>query len=511
MKKVGLSVLILILFLFGCRNQGKVVADWPNAVTYEIFVQSFYDSDGDGIGDINGMTQKLDYLEDLGIQAVWLMPIMPSPTYHKYDVTDYRDIHPDYGTMEDFKNFVDEAHQRNIHVVIDLVINHTSNQHPWFQASMKGQNAYRDFYVWEKEDKVSDLDTVKTGPDSDNPYHWHPVEGDDEMYYGFFWGGMPDLNFNNPEVKEEIYEIARYWLEDLNVDGFRLDAARHIFDENAEDNHAFWVEFKEEMQKIKPDVYLVGEVWSDMKSVAPYLKGIPALFNFDMGTKILEVVNEQNESGLPGFHQHILNYYDSVNNNFVDATFITNHDQNRVMSEVDGDVNKAKMAASLLFSLPGAPYIYYGEEIGMLGKKPDEQIREPFIWDTGQNDSGQPSWQEAVYSTSETVTPLKLQKEDPGSIYNHYRSWIHYRNQSEILTYGSIIPTDIKVDGIASYYRFQDQDTLLVIHNLKDQVMEVNDPVFKRFNKTANTFNGDINLQEEGAEVSPYTSVILKN
>ncbi|MEO1807994.1 MAG: alpha-amylase family glycosyl hydrolase, partial [Bacteroidota bacterium] len=164
-------------------------AQWPNGVTYEIFVQSFYDTDGDSIGDFNGITEKLDYLADLGIEAIWLMPISPSPSYHKYDVTDYRDVHPDYGTMSDFKRMVEQAHRRNIKVVMDLVINHSSSEHPWFIESRKGpDNPYREYYVWRDYEEVKDEISKKTiSLDSDNITQWHPNGDDAERYYGFFY------------------------------------------------------------------------------------------------------------------------------------------------------------------------------------------------------------------------------------------------------------------------------------------------------------------------------------
>ncbi|MGK7397522.1 MAG: alpha-amylase family glycosyl hydrolase [Candidatus Cyclobacteriaceae bacterium M3_2C_046] len=520
MKINHLWMILVLLGLMACNQavdqsaqDEEIAAEFPNAVTYEIFVQSFYDSNGDGIGDINGMTSKLDYLEELGVKGIWLMPIMPSPTYHKYDVTDYRDIHPDYGTLEDFKHFLSEAHNRDIKVVIDFVINHTSNHHPWFQSAIQDKNSpYRDFYVWEHKDDVAHLDTVETGPDSDNPHHWHPVEGDDEMYYGFFWGGMPDLNFNNPKVKEEIFDAGRFWLEEVGVDGFRLDAARHIFDEKAEDNHKFWVEFKQAMEQVKPDVYLVGEVWSDVKSVAPYLKGIPALFNFDMGLKILEAVKTGNEAELPKFHKYIQNYYDSVNADFIDAIFITNHDQNRVMNELNGDINKAKIASSILLTLPGSPYLYYGEEIGMKGEKPDEQIREPFIWDYDQTDPGQTSWLEPVYSTAETLDPLVEQIKDPNSLYHHYENLIHKRNHSEILTYGHIEPTGIKKQGLSSYYRIYEQDTMLVVHNLTENVIALEHDLFNHFNQAyIQTKGAELHLDHTNLVIPSYTTIVLEN
>jgi len=290
------SGIMLLLALGSCTKESKqpaskaeaYEAQWPNAVTYEIFIQSFYDSDGDSIGDFTGMTQKLNYLQNLGVKGVWLMPMMPSPSYHKYDVTDYRSTHPDYGTLEQFKDFINEAHQRDIKVVIDFVVNHTGADHPWFLESKKGpESEFRDYYVWRKrEDILEEIEKKETSLDSDNITQWHAAEGNEELYYGFFWGGMPDLNYDNPAVRKEIFDAGKFWLSEVGVDGFRLDAAKHIFpDDRPEDNHNFWIEFRSEMEKVKPDVYLVGEVWSDAQTVAPYLKGLPAAFNFDFGLK----------------------------------------------------------------------------------------------------------------------------------------------------------------------------------------------------------------------------------
>ena len=207
MKKTQLVTLFSSLALMSACDQ-KVTPPvqnyWPNAgVTYEIFVQSFHDSDGDGIGDINGVTEKLDYIKELGANAIWFMPIMPSPTYHKYDVTDYKAIHPDYGTMEDFKRLLDEAHKRDIKIVIDMIINHTSTQHPWFEGAKSGEeNSFRDYYVWAKKDTIASfLDKKVITLDSDNIRQWHDPGKGEHYYYGFFWGGMPDLNFDNPVVR----------------------------------------------------------------------------------------------------------------------------------------------------------------------------------------------------------------------------------------------------------------------------------------------------------------------
>ena len=436
---------------------------WPNGVTYEIFVQSFADSNGDGIGDINGLAQKLDYLVELGIDAIWLMPIHPSPSYHKYDVTDYYGIHPDYGTMDDFKRFLKEAHQKNLKVVIDLVINHTSHKHPWFVESKKGSdNPYREFYIWRDYEEVKDEIAKKTITlDSDNITQWHENPDDTERYYGFFWWEMPDLNYDSPKVREEIYKVGRYWLEEIGVDGFRLDAAGHIYpDDRKEDAYAFWEEFRGEMQKVKPDVYLVGEIWGKPEKLAPYLNGLPSLFNFSLSEAITQTLQGKKEKPILQSLINTLEAYEAVNPEFIDATILSNHDQNRIMSELDGDIAKAKMAASLLFTLPGSPYLYYGEEIGMMGKKPDEQIREPFIWDEPGKDPLQTNWEELVYNGPDSIQSLAQQKEDSQSLFNHYKNLIQLRKAFPALREGNF-----QVLGQNAFVRSL-SDSLTIVHNV---------------------------------------------
>lgn len=445
------------------------VSNWPQAVTYEIFVQSFADSDGDSIGDIKGMTLKLPYLQDLGVKAVWLMPMHPSPSYHKYDVTDYYDIHPEYGTLEDFKDFVKEAHEHDIKVVIDLVVNHTARDHPWFQEAMNNPNSpYRDYYVWADKDSIADQIAKKEVTlDSDNITQWHDAPGNSQSYYGFFWGGMPDLNFDKEAVRQEIFKIGRFWLEEVDVDGFRLDAARHIFpDDRPEDNHAWWQTFRAEMEKVKPDVYLIGEVWDATEEVAPYFRGLHALFNFDMSYAMTEAAAKAKGEGLVKKHQEIREFYKTVTPDFIDATFLTNHDQNRIMSELQNDLDKARMAAALLFTLPGSPYLYYGEEIGMRGKKPDENIREPFLWDRKENDQVRTKWIEPEYSTDDTIVPLALQQGDSSSLYHHYKKLIGLRNSSLAITFGELLQAKTEKPEMVIFRRLEGDEDLLILHNL---------------------------------------------
>jgi alpha-amylase len=516
-KKSFTAYLLMLFGAFSCRD--KKTPPWPLGVKYEVFVRSFADGNGDGIGDFVGLTRKLDYIQALGVNGIWLMPIMKSKSYHKYDVMDYKSIDPEYGTIEEFKVFLREAHKRNIKVVIDLIVNHTAFDHPWFQSAINEKNSsYRNYYVWAQKDSITEVIAKKeTALDSDNINQWHPVKGDSlgEHYYGYFWDGMPDLNFDNPKVKQEFVEIGHYWLKELGVDGFRLDAAKHIFTrDRADDNHAFWVWFRAEMQKIKPDVYLVGEVWSPAEEVAPYLKGLPSLFNFDMGYSIIEAVQaEQDAKNIIKKYKSINDYYGRYSKEFLDATFLRNHDQNRVMSELAGDMDKAKIAASILLTLPGTPYIYYGEEIGMKGMKPDEYIREPLLWaTTPDKDKLETEWLQPKYSTSLNVTPIALQLGNPRSLLNFYKGLINYRNGQEALTKGELLESDIENESLVSFIRKSGKDELLVVHNLTNTSVEIT--LFgslKNFNSVDySTSRKRIKLKKGLLTIPSYTSLIIK-
>lgn len=498
-------------------------------ITYEIFVQSFADSNGDGIGDIPGMTSKLDYLSDLGIEAIWLMPISKSPSYHKYDVVDYKSIHPDYGTLDDFKTFLHKAHTRGIKVIIDFIINHTSDQHNWFLESKKGdKNPYRDYYIWEKEGVIKDeIAKRETSHDSDNITQWHKLEGNEELYYGFFYGGMPDLNYDNPKVFDEIVEIGRFWLEEIGVDGLRMDAAKHIFREHrAIDNHAFWVKFKGAMKAIKPDVYIVGEVWADAKTTAPFSKGLPSLFNFDLAFSIEHIINSGVvSSSSTSEYSHVVSedstfintliqnqqIFKKANSEYVDATFLSNHDQNRVASVLNNKKNKIKQAAAILLTLPGRPFIYYGEELGMLGVKPDENIREPFLWNDKESDNSRANWMVPSHTADSTVLNASVQASKANSILNTYKSLIKTRKESLALSKGNLTAIDFKNKSILAYGRMSKDQSVLVLHNVGKEKVSLDLP---------NIYVGHSNLlfkmrskmtKEGRIELSANGSIVLAN
>lgn len=462
---------------FTLEYRSKTGEEGKSGVYYEIFVRAFADSDGDGIGDFNGITENLDYLQELGIDGIWLMPINASPSYHGYDVTDYLSVNSEYGTEEDFKRLLEEAHKRGIRVIMDFVINHTSNEHPWFQAALADENSpYRDYYRWVHKNDAADYNT---GDRSDwDSRVWH--KSGDFYYYGMFNAGMPDLNYNNPAVREAIKAAAGKWLE-MGVDGFRLDAAMHIYGANEFKQEtdptgstlAWWNEFARYCESINPDVYLVGEAWHEDAVLAEYVQPFDTKFNFAFQEKLLGCVIGQTaltkNQLLSVYLQDILSAYDEVDSNYLDGVFGSNHDQDRIMSTI-GSAAQAKQVAAVYLTLPGNPFIYYGEELGMLGAKPDEMIRTPFLW--GKESSYHTSW---IADPQNTVTPtLQMQKGDPNSMFSCYQTLIALRKASPALTKGSYEAVDLGNDSIMAYIREAEGQRLLVIHNFSAETQTLN-------------------------------------
>jgi glycosidase len=439
---------------------------WNDVVFYEIFVRSFYDSDGDGIGDLNGVIEKLDYLndgdptttDDLGVTGIWLMPIMVSPSYHGYDVVDYFNINPDYGTNEDFMRLMEEANARGIHVIVDLVMNHTSTANPWFIESKNPDSDKRDWYVW------ADEDPGFRGPWGQNV--WYKTANG--TYYAVFWSGMPDLNYENPEVTAAMQEIIRFWLEDMGADGFRLDAIKHIVEdgriqENSNSTHDWLEGFYTFYKEINPNAFTVGEAWTSTQQVVDYTGDeVDIAFQFDLA---LDILNSADVGLAPIFSKTQQEVVDSFPTNQY-ATFITNHDQNRVMSQLNEDEAKARLAASILLTGSGVPFIYYGEEIGMTGSKPDEDIRLPMQWASNSPrvgfTEGTP-WRPAAADFP--VRSVTRQEDDPDSLLTHYRTLIHLRNNHEALRVGDWTLVEANSGRLYTFLRQTENETILVIIN----------------------------------------------
>lgn len=445
---------------------------WNDRVFYEIFVHSFYDSDGDGIGDLQGLIDKLDYLndgnpettDDLGITGIWLMPIFESLSYHGYDVVDYYEIESDYGDSETFRRFLAEAHARGIHVIIDLVLNHTSSEHPWFLDSAGGPSAeHRDWYIWSP-----------TNPGYSGPWGepvWHSMNGD--YYFGIFWSGMPDLNYRNEEVTMQMRAIARFWLEEMGVDGFRLDAIKHLIEEgrvqqNTGATHQWLREFHHFCKGVNDEALTVGEVWDETSQILPYYdQQVDMCFEFNLAEAILASVKEEDPRYLEGVQAEVESLYPYHQY----ATFLTNHDQDRVMTQLRGDWEMAKLAATIYLTSPGVPFIYYGEEIGMRGKKPDEYIRTPMQWTSGANAGFSTAipWQRVnvEYETKNVETQLV----DPDSLLNHYRKLIHLRSEHAALRMGIRTPLKCSTDELYGYLRHSEAEDILVLLNFSGRAI----------------------------------------
>ncbi len=496
-KRLALFLLALSL-LVGCSavsggslGASKVIDDKYRNY-YEIFVRSFYDSDGNGIGDINGMTQKLDYLNDgkdnkngLGISGIWLMPIMPSPSYHKYDVTDYYDIDKAYGTLDDFKNFVEESKSRGINVIIDLVLNHSSDQHPWFVSAAKSyviepcgeevckydelcreHNKYCGYYTFldEKGKNFNYLHQVK----SDKPYY----------YLGSFGGHMPDLNLDNEDLRQELKDIGKFWL-DIGVAGFRLDAVIWFYEENAQKSNEFLSWFYKEMQGVNPDVYCVGEVWSDANTVAKYYEsGIDSFFNFDFALTKGRIANAVRSGQGKGLADNIVKWNEKIkaaNPNAIDSPFLTNHDNGRSIGYYMNDPLKMKVAASISLFMPGTPYIYYGDEIGMSGSGIDENKRMPFVWSVNDK-TGITNAPPNATAENKVEQGVAEQLADKVSLLNYYREIIKLKNKYPAIARGKVSTLDLGNAALCSYTSEYEGETVYIIHNVSADVVEVSLP-----------------------------------
>ncbi len=471
-----------------------------HGVYYQIFVRAFADGDGDGLGDLRGIIDNLNYLGELGVSGIWLTPIHPSPTYHKYDVMNFYDIDQEIGTLADFKELIGEAHGRGIRVIMDLVLHHTSSQHPWFQEAVDPESMYRDYYIWAD----SETNLSASGPWAQRV--WHPRGG--SHYYGLFWDGMPDLNYDNPRVREEAKAIAEFWL-DLGVDGFRLDAAMHMYAHAEEDRSVgWWVEFRDHLTRIKPDVYLVAEVWDTSNVVAPYYAGFDSCFNFDLANLIIISARGGSDFGLARVSQRFINRYEEHSEWVIDVPFLTNHDQDRVMSVLK-DVDQAKMAASVYLTLPGNPFVYYGEEIGMKGSGIDENKREPFRW-YPVDGPGQTSWRVSTFNTGSWQPSVQEQQKDPHSLWRHYRNLIHLREVNLPLKAGTIIPFDTGNKQVVSFRREWNGEGVLVLHNLSAawQTLQLN--LSGKEDWQVLYSDGEFELGQNAIDLSPRSSLIIE-
>ncbi len=447
---------------------------WKGGTCYEVFVRSFLDSDGDGVGDLRGLIRRLDYINDgdpreqadLGASCIWLMPVTASSSYHGYDVIDYYRVDPRLGTNEDFRDLVGEAHRRGIRVLVDMVINHVSSEHPRFQEALNDPGSpYREWFRW----------SSVPGPLNEwGDINWHRSPVRDEYYYGFFWHTMPDLNWESPALRREMKRVATFWLTEMGADGLRLDAVRHLMEEegrtaNVPRTHQILREYAAHVREAAPGAFTVGEVFDSTDVLLAYYPDqLDAYFAFQLANAIVDAVRSGSAGGL-------IESVTELTRGVPDhrwAPFLRNHDQPRTMTELGGNASRAKLAASLLLTLPGLPFVYYGEEVGMTGDKPDPRIRTPMHWSLAPAAGftvGTP-W-EPLQPDSFTAN-VEAMNGDPGSLLNHYRRLIHLRSASPALGGGDFVPLWAPTPQVAAYLRRSEAETVLVVANLGETAVD---------------------------------------
>jgi glycosidase len=458
---------------------------FDEAILYEIFLRSFYDSDGDGIGDLAGIAANLDHLEDLGATAVWLMPIHPSPSYHGYDVTDYFDINPDYGTLDDMYALIDAARERDIHIIMDLVVNHMSKEHPIFQdAYANPDSEYADWFLW--------TDDYHTAYEAFGGYKHMPKlnhENPEVLAY------VPKLNHENPEVLAYVLEIARFWMDpdgdgdpSDGVDGFRADVAKEVPLET-------WQALRDEMRALNPGSFLLGEVWEGnaQKLIPWYAEAFDALFDFPLYHALASDHDVSGDGVLagaqePDFLNAVIVGEDRLfPPGYQVVRFTNNHDTNRVMSDVLDDPARAKTAATLLLTLPGTPMIYYGEAFGMRGEKGkgapywDEYRREPMDWYSTEEGEGMTTWFKPGDRYNAPYDGISVEEQDgvAASLLDHYRALGELRHAHPALRSGAFGKVTVdEAEGVYAYTRHAPpsdsapEEWFLIILNFSDEAQQ---------------------------------------
>lgn len=485
---------------------------YKQAVFYEVIVRAFYDSDGDGHGDLRGLMQKLDYIQQLGVDCIWLLPIYPSPLRDDgYDIADYYNVLPTYGSMDDFKALVEAVHARGMRIIADLVLNHTSDQHPWFQAALADRNSpYHDYYVWsDSDEKYKDARIIFLDTEKSN-WTWSEQAG--QFYWHRFYASQPDLNYDNPAVRAEMLNVMRFWL-DMGIDGFRADAVPYLFEregtncENLPETHAYLKELRRFMDEHYPGRILLCEANQWPEDVRPYF-GDGDEFHMGFHFPVMPRIYMSLRAGDASSLIDILNRTPAIPENCQWCTFLRNHDEltlemvtpeereymwreyapeprmrlnlgirRRLAPLLDNDPRKIGLANSLLFTLPGSPIIYYGDEIGMgdnIQLFDRNGVRTPMQWHAGLNAGFSSADPKDLYAPLIEGSPYGFQtvnvtaaSADPASRLNLTRELIRVRQASPALVRGSFAWVQPGVNpAIAAYLRECPQQSVLALHNL---------------------------------------------
>ncbi len=495
-----LCLALALCLLCGCSLAENATERPASGVTYEIFAGSFADGNGDGLGDLQGVMDHLDYIASLGVSRIWLTPIHPSPSYHRYDVTDYYAVDPALGSLEDFDQLVASSAEHGIDIVMDLVVNHTSAQHPWFLQA---------------------CDALRRGADSPyiSWYHFtqgegqHQVSGTDWYYEGSFGAHMPDLNLKNDDVRAEIARILAFW-QSRGVKGFRLDAVTSYFTGASASTAEFLSFLTQTARQNDPDAYLVGEAWTDEASIlALYQSGVDSLFNFPAadqnGVFIRGALGGRGAavaSTLADYNAKLREASPSS----LDAPFLTNHDLARARGMLRSNVPKMKTAAMLYLLLPGRPVVYYGEELGMSGSGRDENKRLPMLW-SGADASLQCLPPADADQQQRLKTGVIEQNDDPDSLLNTYRALIHLRAQAPELERGVMTALDAGNDAVCAFLVEDGDAAVAVLVNASgDQSVSVALSALELSGATALGQVGNVSLSADTLTLSPVSCILLR-
>ncbi len=526
---------------------------YKDAVFYEVYVRAFHDSNGDGYGDLKGLTLKLDYLQDLGVDCLWLLPIYPSPLVDDgYDIADYYGVHPDYGQVKDFKALVDAAHARGIRVIADLVLNHTSDQHPWFQAARQDRNSpYRDYYVWSDTDQKY-METRIIFVDS-QPSNWSWDEVAGQYFWHRFFPEQPDLNFDNPAVREAMKKVAAFWL-DMGIDGFRADAVPYLIEregtsnENLPETHMYLRELRSFIDEHYPGRILLCEANMWPEDVRPYFgePDQPGYAEFQMGfhfpimPRIFMALRKGDISDMVG----ILNRTPPIPDSCQWCAFLRNHDEltlemvteeerqwmwheyapetrmrlnlgirRRLAPLLDNDRRKIEVANSILFTLIGSPIIYYGDEIGMgdnIWLEDRNGVRTPMQWDPNPSAGFSQAYPSRFYAPVIDTPPydpahvnVANQREDPNSLFSTMRTMVSVHKAHRAFGWGSFEWVQTGSPAVAAYLRSHAQEKILVLNNVAATPQKVQLP-FELTDKARDLINKDPVPTGASLTLQPY-------
>ena len=527
---VKLICLVAVLSLLcGCTPSAPSIDDTISGISqlgkspddnyrtwYEIFVYSFCDSNGDGIGDLQGVISKLDYLQELGITGIWLMPIHPSTSYHKYNVSDYYAIDPAYGTMADFEKLLAECNKRDIHIILDLVVNHTGSEHAWFKSAVAylqslpdgkepdpAQCKYLDYYYFTKEQRNTN----------------RPVNGTDWYYEGVFDYAMPDLNWGSEAVRSEVKAIMEFWLG-KGVAGFRVDAAKEFYSGKTTENYEVMNWLQTTATAISPNCYMVAEVWESFNVIAEYYQSdFTSIFNYAFGNsngKIISVLRGSGNASVVSTYATALEKADTAyrakNPDYIDAPFLSNHDVGRIAGFVGRDACKTKLAGAMNLFMSGSAFIYYGEEIGMVGAGNDPSKRAPMYWNAARNEGTTNPPPECTLPDSYPFGSLEEQKSNINSIYSYYRQAIAIRNALPVISHGATTAeTALNTGCVSAQRKTWNGESCIILMNIQDAAAQVDLSAYADW-KLAASLSADgnaVSMKDSTLDLPAYGVAIL--